>query len=331
MDVISQKENFWENSDLATKTLSEKSKLEYIIKNFSSLENDLIELTEIQQTFKHEESKNLQQEILELVKSLKEKSKKLKFKTLLSGEADNSDCFLEIHAGAGGTESQDWAEMLSRMYNRWAEKNNFKKNIIYVTPGDEAGIKSLSIKISGDNAYGLLKNESGIHRLVRISPFDSQKRRHTSFASVWAYPEITNQINIKIEQKDIRIDTFRASGAGGQHVNTTDSAIRITHLPSSIVVQCQSQRSQHQNKATAYKMLESRLYELELRKRDEKNKKNESFKKEIGWGNQIRSYVMQPYQMVKDLRTNHETSNVEKVLDGDIDNFILAALADLSF
>ena len=331
MDVISQKENFWENSDLATKTLSEKSKLEYIIKNFSSLENDLIELTEIQQTFKHEESKNLQQEILELVKSLKEKSKKLKFKTLLSGEADNNDCFLEIHAGAGGTESQDWAEMLSRMYNRWAEKNNFKKNIIYVTPGDEAGIKSLSIKISGDNAYGLLKNESGIHRLVRISPFDSQKRRHTSFASVWAYPEITNQINIKIEQKDIRIDTFRASGAGGQHVNTTDSAIRITHLPSSIVVQCQSQRSQHQNKATAYKMLESRLYELELRKRDEKNKKNESFKKEIGWGNQIRSYVMQPYQMVKDLRTNHETSNVEKVLDGDIDNFILAALADLSF
>ena len=331
MDVISQKENFWENSDLATKTLSEKSKLEYIIKDFSSLENDLIELTEIQQTFKHEESKNLQQEILELVKSLKEKSKKLKFKTLLSGEADNNDCFLEIHAGAGGTESQDWAEMLSRMYNRWAEKNNFKKNIIYVTPGDEAGIKSLSIKISGDNAYGLLKNESGIHRLVRISPFDSQKRRHTSFASVWAYPEITNQINIKIEQKDIRIDTFRASGEGGQHVNTTDSAIRITHLPSSIVVQCQSQRSQHQNKATAYKMLESRLYELELRKRDEKNKKNESFKKEIGWGNQIRSYVMQPYQMVKDLRTNHETSNVEKVLDGDIDNFILAALADLSF
>ncbi len=331
MDVISQKENFWENSDLATKTLSEKSKLEYIIKNFSSLENDLIELREIQQTFKHEESKNLQQEILELVKSLKEKSKKLKFKTLLSGEADNNNCFLEIHAGAGGTESQDWAEMLSRMYNRWAEKNNFKKNIIYVTPGDEAGIKSLSIKISGDNAYGLMKNESGIHRLVRISPFDSQKRRHTSFASVWAYPEITNQINIKIEQKDIRIDTFRASGAGGQHVNTTDSAIRITHLPSSIVVQCQSQRSQHQNKATAYKMLESRLYELELRKRDEKNKKNESFKKEIGWGNQIRSYVMQPYQMVKDLRTNHETSNVEKVLDGDIDNFILAALADLSF
>ncbi len=248
--------------------------------------------------------------------------------TLLSGEADNNDCYLEINAGAGGTESQDWAEMLSRMYTRWIEKKTFNGRIIDISNGDEAGIKSITIKVSGENAYGLLKNESGIHRLVRISPFDSQKRRHTSFASVWVYPEVTNAINIKIEQKDIRIDTYRASGAGGQHVNKTDSAIRITHLPSSIVVQCQTQRSQHQNKATAYKMLESRLYELELRKQDEKNNKIQSLKKDIGWGHQIRSYVMQPYRMVKDLRTNEETSDVNKVLDGEIDSFIFSALSD---
>ena len=254
--------------------------------------------------------------------------KKLRLKTLLSGEADNNDCYLEIHAGAGGTESQDWAEMLSRMYSRWIEKKTLKKVLIHISNGDEAGIKSISIKISGENAYGLFKNESGIHRLVRISPFDSQKRRHTSFASVWVYPEVTNSINIKIEPKDIRVDTYRASGAGGQHVNKTDSAIRITHLPSSIVVQCQNQRSQHQNRATAYKMLESRLYELELRKQDEKNEEIQNLKKEIGWGNQIRSYVMQPYQMVKDLRTNQERTDVEKVLDGDIDSFIYAALSE---
>ena len=206
-------------------------------------------------------------------------------------------------------------------------EKNFKRSLIYLSDGEEAGIKSVSIKVEGDNAYGLLKNESGIHRLVRISPFDSQKRRHTSFASVWVYPEVANSIKINIEAKDIRVDTYRASGAGGQHVNKTDSAIRITHLPSSIVVQCQSQRSQHQNRATAYKMLESRLYELELRKQDKKNQEIENLKKEIGWGNQIRSYVMQPYQMVKDLRTNQETTDVSKVLDGEIDSFIFSALA----
>ncbi len=263
-----------------------------------------------------------------MVKILKINAQEAKLQTLLSGEADNNDCYLEIHAGAGGTESQDWAEMLSRMYIRWVEKKNFKKNLIHLSVGDEAGIKSISLKFSGENAYGFLKNESGVHRLVRISPFDSQKRRHTSFASIWVYPEVANSINIKIEPKDIRVDTYRASGAGGQHVNKTDSAVRITHLPSSIVVQCQNQRSQHQNRATAYKMLESRLYELELRKQNEKNEKNESLKKEIGWGNQIRSYVMQPYQMVKDLRTSEERSDVDKVLDGDIDNFIYAALSD---
>ena len=218
-------------------------------------------------------------------------------------------------------------KMLSRMYARWIEKKTLKGSLIYLSDGEEAGIKSVSIKVQGDNAYGLLKNESGIHRLVRISPFDSQKRRHTSFASVWVYPEVANSIKINIEAKDIRVDTYRASGAGGQHVNKTDSAIRITHLPSSIVVQCQSQRSQHQNRATAYKMLESRLYELELRKQDKKNQEIENLKKEIGWGNQIRSYVMQPYQMVKDLRTNQETTDVSKVLDGEIDSFIFSALA----
>ncbi len=298
-----------------------------MISLYSTLEKDLLELKELYRSFKNEEDKNIQSEICDLAINLKKNAKDVKLQTLLSEEADNNDCYLEIHAGAGGTESQDWAEMLSRMYSRWVEKKKFQKSIINISPGEEAGLKSISIKVSGDNAYGFLKNESGIHRLVRISPFDSQKRRHTSFASVWVYPEVTNSISIKIEAKDIRVDTYRASGAGGQHVNTTDSAIRITHIPSSIVVQCQSQRSQHQNRATAHKMLESRLYELELRKQNEKNQKINSLKKEIGWGNQIRSYVMQPYQMVKDLRTHEETSDVERVLDGDIDSFIFAALA----
>ena len=297
------------------------------MKTFLTLEKDLIELKEFYQSFKNENDQNVKKEITEIVKALKKKVKDVRVQTLLSGEADDNDCFLEIHAGAGGTESQDWAEMLSRMYARWIEKKNFKRSLIYLSYGEEAGIKSVSIKVEGDNAYGLLKNESGIHRLVRISPFDSQKRRHTSFASVWVYPEVANSIKINIEAKDIRVDTYRASGAGGQHVNKTDSAIRITHLPSSIVVQCQSQRSQHQNRATAYKMLESRLYELELRKQDKKNQEIENLKKEIGWGNQIRSYVMQPYQMVKDLRTNQETTDVSKVLDGEIDSFIFSALA----
>ncbi len=327
MNSISQKENFWEDSANASKILSTKSKLENTLKTFLTLEKDLIELKEFYQSFKNENDHNVKKEITEIVNVLKKKVKNVRVQTLLSGEADDNDCFLEIHAGAGGTESQDWAEMLSRMYARWIEKKKFKRSLIYLSDGEEAGIKSVSIKVQGDNAYGLLKNESGIHRLVRISPFDSQKRRHTSFASVWVYPEVANSIKINIEAKDIRVDTYRASGAGGQHVNKTDSAIRITHLPSSIVVQCQSQRSQHQNRATAYKMLESRLYELELRKQDKKNQEIENLKKEIGWGNQIRSYVMQPYQMVKDLRTNQETTDVSKVLDGEIDSFIFSALA----
>ena len=244
----------------------------------------------------------------------------------MNGEADVNNAFLEIHPGAGGTESQDWAQILQRMYLRWAEDKNFKVSLLQETKGEEAGIKSSIIKISGEYIYGWLKKESGIHRLVRISPFDSNKRRHTSFASVWVYPEIDDKIDIEINESDIRIDTYRASGAGGQHVNTTDSAVRITHFPSGIVVQCQNDRSQHKNKSNAMSMLKSRVYELELNKRKDEENKSNSEKKEIGWGNQIRSYVLHPYKMIKDLRTNHETSNVNDFLDGKIDKFLEKSL-----
>ena len=245
---------------------------------------------------------------------------------MLSGEADGNDCFVEIHAGAGGTESQDWAAMLQRLYLRWAEDHEFQTDLVEQGPGEEAGIKTGVIKISGTNAYGWLKTESGVHRLVRISPFDSNSRRHTSFASVWVYPLVDDAINIEIEDKDLRVDTYRASGAGGQHVNKTDSAVRLTHEPTGIVVQCQNQRSQHKNRATAMRMLKSRLYEMELQKREADMAEQEADKKEIGWGHQIRSYVLQPYQLVKDLRTGFETSNTSAVLNGEIDEFLSAAL-----
>ncbi len=267
-------------------------------------------------------------EIVYKIKDLKKKCEKIKIKSLLNKETDDCNAFLEIHAGAGGTESQDWAEMLSRMYKRFAEKNNYKYKIIDYQRGEEAGLKNLTMMISGFKSYGYLKNESGIHRLVRISPFDSNKRRHTSFSSVWVYPEIDKEIDIEINNKDLRIDTFRASGAGGQHINTTDSAVRITHLKYNIVVQSQSERSQHRNRDTAMKMLKSRLYEIELEKKNEEKKKKESNKKQIGWGNQIRSYVLHPYKMVKDLRTNYQTSNAENVLDGEISEFLESTLID---
>ncbi len=247
--------------------------------------------------------------------------------SLLSGEADANDCYLEVHAGAGGTEAQDWAQMLLRMYIRWAEHHGFKVEWLEESPGDEAGIKSATLRISGDNAYGWLKTESGVHRLVRISPFDSQARRHTSFASVWVYPVVDQDIAVEVLDKDLRIDTYRASGAGGQHVNRTDSAVRITHIPTGIVVQCQNDRSQHRNRATAMAMLKARLYELELKKREEEAQAQEATKADIGWGHQIRSYVLQPYQMVKDLRTGVEKGNAPAVLDGEIDDFLAAALA----
>ena len=282
---------------------------------------DLIELGEM------EEDTQVVAEAEKALEGLHREAQKREVETLLSGEADANDCYIEIHAGAGGTESQDWAQMLMRMYMRWAERRGFKVELIGTNPGEEAGIKSATLLIHGNNAYGWSKTESGVHRLVRISPFDSNARRHTSFASAWAYPVIDNSIDIEIEDKDVRIDTYRASGAGGQHVNTTDSAVRITHIPTGIVVQCQNQRSQHKNRATAWDMLRARLYEVELQRREEEAQAQAAAKSDIGWGHQIRSYVLQPYQMVKDLRTGVESSNPTAVLDGDIDQFIEAALA----
>ena len=261
------------------------------------------------------------------IDDLLDQARKAQVETLLSGEADANDCYLEIHAGTGGTESQDWANMLLRMYTRWAERRKFKVETMEMHDGEEAGIKSATIKITGHNAYGWLKTESGVHRLVRISPYDSAARRHTSFSSAWVYPVVDDTIAIEINEADLKVDTYRSSGAGGQHVNTTDSAIRITHVPTGIVVACQQERSQHKNRATAMGMLKARLYEAELQKREEAANAEAASKTEIGWGHQIRSYVLQPYQMVKDLRTEVETSNTAAVLDGDLDPFMEASLA----
>jgi peptide chain release factor 2 len=274
-----------------------------------------------------EDDESTKKEASDAIQNLSVRVSKLRFETLLSSEADPLDTFVEINSGAGGTESQDWVQMLTRMYFRWAERRGFKVELLSETPGEEAGLKSIAFKISGSFAYGWIKAESGIHRLVRISPFDSNARRHTSFASVWVYPVLTEAISVEVEEKDLRIDTYRASGAGGQHVNKTESAIRITHMPTGIVVQCQNDRSQHRNRAQAFDMLRARLYELELRKREEKLSASESSKTDIGWGYQIRSYVLQPYQIVKDSRTNVERGDAYRVLDGDIDDFLEASLA----
>ena len=277
------------------------------------------------------EEKNQQviDEVFIKIKNLKSEVKKNEIKCFLSSENDRLDCFLEIHAGAGGTESQDWAEMLRRMYIKWTSNKDFKFKLISEHRGDEAGIKSSTIKISGEYVYGYLKNESGIHRLVRISPFDSGARRHTSFASVWVYPVLDENIKIEILEKDLRIDTYRSSGAGGQHVNTTDSAVRITHLPTNIVVQCQNERSQHKNKDTCMTMLKARLYEYELEKKEKADQNLEKSKSEIGWGHQIRSYVLHPYRLVKDNRTGEESPDPSKILDGGIDNFLESSLYKL--
>jgi peptide chain release factor 2 len=261
------------------------------------------------------------------LKKLRDEAERRQMETMLSGEADGNDAYLEIHAGAGGTESQDWAEMLMRMYTRWAEQNRYKVQILEMHEGEEAGIKSVTVQVNGPSAYGWLKTESGVHRLVRISPFDSAARRHTSFASVWVYPVVDDSIAVEINEADVRVDTYRSSGAGGQHVNTTDSAVRLTHLPTGIVVACQSERSQHKNRSTAWNMLRARIYEAELEKREAAAAAASASKTDIGWGHQIRSYVLQPYQLVKDLRTGVESTSPQDVLDGELTPFMEAALA----
>ena len=307
--------------------MQERTRLENAIKACQKLEsemNDHIDLIELGEA---EGDDEVVRESEAALAALAAEAERMEVETLLSGEADSNDAYIEVHAGAGGTESQDWASMLQRMYMRWAEKKGYSVSLIEETSGEEAGIKSTTIEIKGHNAYGWAKTESGVHRLVRISPFDSNARRHTSFASVGCYPVVDDAIEVDVSEADVRIDTFRASGAGGQHVNTTDSAVRITHLPTNIVVQCQNQRSQHKNRATAWAMLRARLYELELQRREEEANANADLKTEIGWGHQIRSYVLQPYQMVKDLRTGVESSNPSVVLDGALDDFMEAALA----
>ena len=307
--------------------MRERTRLAAGIKVIDAVQQDLSDNVGLIELGEAEGDDSVVREAEAALRALKEKAGKAELQTLLSGEADANDCYLEVHAGAGGTEAQDWAQMLLRMYTRWAEQHDYKVEWIEESLGEEAGIKSTTVKISGPNAYGWLKTESGVHRLVRISPYDSNARRHTSFASAWVYPVVDDNIEVDILDKDLRIDTYRASGAGGQHVNRTDSAVRITHIPTNIVVQCQNDRSQHRNRATAMAMLKARLYEAELQKREAKAQAEFEAKTDIGWGHQIRSYVLQPYQMVKDLRTGVETSNTGAVLDGDLDEFMAAALA----
>ncbi len=307
--------------------MRERTRLDGALQSFRDTEQELSDTVELIGLGEAEGDAEVVAEAESALVALRNTVARRELESLLSGEADENDCFLEVHAGAGGTESQDWAQMLMRMYARWAEQHDCRIEWLEESAGEEAGIKSATVKVIGANAYGWLKTESGVHRLVRISPFDASARRHTSFASVWVYPIIEDAVQVEIVEKDLRIDTYRASGAGGQHVNKTDSAVRITHLPTNIVVQCQSDRSQHRNRAAAMAMLQARLYELELQKREEEVQAGRGAKTEIGWGHQIRSYVLHPYQMVKDLRTSVETSNTQAVLDGGLDEFMAGALA----
>ena len=316
------KENFWKDKKLVSKTVKQKKIFDDILNSYQISLNEIKNLKDLYQLAVQEKDEETIEDCKIKVNQIFSESKKNEIRCFLSGENDNLDIYLEIHAGAGGTESQDWADMLRRMYLKWFDKKNFKYEMISEHKGEEAGIKSSTIRVSGEYLYGLMKGESGVHRLVRISPFDSGARRHTSFASVWVYPAIEDDIKINIDDKDLRIDTYRSSGAGGQHVNTTDSAVRITHLPTKVVVQCQNERSQHKNKETCFKMLRARLYEYEIQKREEESQKQLNIKTDIGWGHQIRSYVLQPYQLVKDLRNKTESSNPLSVLDGNIDQFI---------
>ncbi|HEV2566709.1 MAG TPA: peptide chain release factor 2 [Microvirga sp.] len=319
--------NLWNDAEAAQKIMRERTSLEDQISAVKRLEQELEDAITLIELGEAEGDEATIREGEETIRDLQAEAARRQVETLLSGEADANDTYLEVHSGAGGTESQDWANMLQRMYARWAERRKYKVELLEITDGEEAGIKSATLLIKGHNAYGWLKTESGVHRLVRISPYDSNARRHTSFASVWVYPVVDDRINIEIKESDCRIDTFRSSGAGGQHVNTTDSAVRITHIPSGIVVACQQERSQHKNRATAWNMLRARLYEAELKKREEKANAEAAAKTDIGWGHQIRSYVLQPYQMVKDLRTGAQSTSPQDVLDGDLDPFMEASLA----
>ena len=319
-------ENFWQDKLKSQKIIKEKKLFDDLINSYNYSINKLKDINDLYELALEENNNDIQNELHQNISELRTLAKKNEISCFLSNEVDSLDSYIEIHAGAGGTESQDWADMLRRMYLKWSDNKNHKYQIVSEHKGDEAGVKSTTIKIQGEYIYGWLKKESGIHRLVRISPFDSGARRHTSFASVWVYPVVDENINIEISEKDLRIDTYRSSGAGGQHVNTTDSAVRITHIPSKIVVQCQNERSQHKNKETCMNMLRARLYDFEMKKKEEQNQSTEASKSEIGWGHQIRSYVLQPYQLVKDNRTNHESTSPNKVLDGEIDEFLEKSL-----
>ena len=318
--------NFWQDKNNAQKIVKEKKLQEDLINSYDYSVEQCKEIYDLYNLALEENNTSIISESLKNLEELRLNTKKNETKCFLSNESDSLDCYIEIHAGAGGTESQDWAEMLRRMYMKWSTSQHFKCQLINEHKGDEAGIKSSTIKVEGEYVFGWLKSESGIHRLVRISPFDSGARRHTSFASVWIYPVVDENIDIEIIEKDLRIDTYRSSGAGGQHVNTTDSAVRITHIPTKIVVQCQNERSQHKNKDTCMNMLRARLYNYELKKREDKTKNIENSKSDIGWGHQIRSYVLHPYRLVKDNRTNYESSNPDKVLDGEINEFLESSL-----
>ena len=322
--------NFWQDKANSQKVIKEKKLIEELIKSYQNSNKKFEDINDLYKLAIEENNQDIQIEILKNIKELKEIVKKNEIRCFLSNETDSLDCYIEIHAGAGGTESQDWANMLRRMYLRWSDNKKFQSQLISEHKGEEVGIKSSTIKLEGDYVYGWLKKESGIHRLVRISPFDSGSRRHTSFASVWIYPVVDENIKVDVEDKDLRIDTYRSSGAGGQHVNTTDSAVRITHLPTKIVVQCQNERSQHKNKETCMNMLKARLYDYEIKKKEKENHSAETLKSDIGWGHQIRSYVLQPYRLVKDNRTNFENTNPEKVLDGEIDDFLEKSLHQIN-
>ncbi|QNT77538.1 Peptide chain release factor RF2 [Entomobacter blattae] len=317
----------WDNPEQAQKIMRERNFLVSQVEGVKTMEGEAKANLELLALAEEEGDNAIIAEVMTSLTHLAEEAKRREIESLLSGEADQNNCYLEVNSGAGGTESQDWTEMLLRMYTRWAEKHGYKITFMESTDGEQAGLKSATIQVSGPNAYGWLKTEAGVHRLVRISPFDSAARRHTSFASVWVYPEVDDSIEIEISDADLKVDTFRASGAGGQHINKTESAIRITHIPSGIVVACQTDRSQHRNRATAMGMLKARLYEAELQKREAAAAQTEASKTDIGWGHQIRSYVLAPYQLVKDLRTNLEKTNPEAVLDGDLDDFMAAALS----